>query len=256
MPWTSPTRPSPPRAMRRSASGSRTSASSTAPACSLRSGRSTDRVKMIADATPTARTASAKMPSATADITAPSCIELMLESERSAAQGVGRADDTDRDQDGGDRRDHRQQRQAGADQPARMDALSAVPRRPGIPVWRAVRRAGPVGTAGEAGRRAAGEREAIGVPGGAARGSPKVTCPASYDRSPTGSCGLSLAVLKKSAPTRMTTASTRTARKISTGIATHPWPMARCMHAIPRTARCNRTDTAAEWAWHTFLQSI
>ena len=239
MPWTSPTGPSPPGVMRRSASGSRTSASSTAPACSWRSGRSTDRVKTIADATPTARTANAKMPCRHRRYHCPVAHRADARMERGAAQGVGRADDADRDQDGGNRRDHRQQGQAGADQPDRMDAAGAVPRP----------RRSSCGV-----RAAACERGKIAV--ATARGSPKVACPAPYDRSPTGSCGLSLAVLKKSAPTRMMTASTRTARMISTGIATHPWPMAGSVRAIPRMARCNGTDSAAEWAWHTFLQSI
>ena len=77
---TAPGEASPPRwVTRRSSSGSRTSASSTAPACSWRSGRSTDLIKMMADQTPTARTATETMQAKMADAMAPSRIELTLE---------------------------------------------------------------------------------------------------------------------------------------------------------------------------------
>ena len=74
-------RPSlPPRVMRRSASGSRTSASSTAPVRSWRSGRSTDLIKIGSRTTPRRpgrrpRRCRARM----AETMAPSCIELTLE---------------------------------------------------------------------------------------------------------------------------------------------------------------------------------
>ena len=72
--------PSPPaRLMVRSASGSHTSDSSTAPVRSWRSGRSTDLIKIIADHTPTARMAAAKTRARMADTMAPSCMELTFE---------------------------------------------------------------------------------------------------------------------------------------------------------------------------------
>ena len=68
-----------PRSPPRSASGSRTSASSTAPVRSWRSGRSTDLIKMTAAHPPTASAATAAMQAKMTDAAAPSRIELISE---------------------------------------------------------------------------------------------------------------------------------------------------------------------------------
>ena len=79
-------RPSPsawlacPRLMVRSASGSHTSVSSTAPARNWRSGRSTDLIRISADHSPATRMTAAKSRARMADTMAPSCMELTFAS--------------------------------------------------------------------------------------------------------------------------------------------------------------------------------